>query len=370
MMERIALFFPSLRAGGVQRFMLSLGAGLQSYGYEVDFVLVNAVGPFLSMIPAGIRVIDLKSKGVLAALPGYIRYLKTQSPAVVISAQTHVNVIAVIANQWVKSKPRLVVSERNHLSSASKNALKWGDRFRPILTHLFYSKADAVVAVSKNVADDLANRSGLPRQSIQVVYNPYDIESIAQKASLPVDHPWFDSPDVPVFLAVGRLDPQKDYPTLLRAFSILRTKMNAHLVVLGEGRLLPELLRLTKELGIMNNVSFPGYADNPYAYMAKASVCVLSSAWEGFPNVLVEALACCTQAVSTDCPSGPFEILDGGRYGQLVPVGDYRALASAMIDAVQKPIPSDQLLARAREFTIQNTVTGYLKAAGIEMKSL
>jgi glycosyltransferase involved in cell wall biosynthesis len=367
MKGRIALFFPSLRAGGVQRFMLALGAGLQSSHYEVDFVLVEAFGPFLALVPPGIRVVDLKSRGALAALPALMRYLKEEMPDIVISAQTHINVLAVIARYFVNSKTRLIISERNHLSSVAKNSAKWGDRLRPVLARLFYPQADAIVAVSKNVADDLAVRAGLNRHSIHVVYNPYDIELISTKAAEPVDHPWFHAGEPPVFLAVGRLDIQKDYATLLRAFRILRSKINARLVILGEGPLRTELMRQSKELGITNDVSMPGFIQNPYAYMSKASVYVLSSAWEGFPNALVEALACQVQAVATDCPSGPVEILAGGRYGRLVPVGDHRALSSAMLDALHKPVSADQLLARAKEFTVENTVTGYLQAAGFEV---
>jgi len=365
MSRRIALFFPSLGAGGVQRFMLTLAAGLQAHGFAVDFVLVNAAGPFLSQIPAGIRVVDLKSRGAAAAIPALVRYLKSEPLQALIAAQTHINTSAIIARRLAGVKIRLVISERNHLSSAARHATKWGDRLRPFFARFFYPGADAVVAVSKATADDLVQRSGLDRSAVQVVYNPYDIASIASKASETVDHPWFTAGNLPVFLAVGRLDNQKDYPTLLRAFALLRAKVKSRLVILGEGPLRPELLRLARELGIAVDVSLPGYADNPYAYMAKAAVYVLSSAYEGFPNVLVEALACGAQVVATDCLSGPAEILDGGRYGRLAPVGDYRALAAAMHDALRSPFPPDQLLARAAEFNVEKAVAGYLQAAGL-----
>jgi glycosyltransferase involved in cell wall biosynthesis len=366
--NRIALFFPSLQAGGVQRFMLTLGAGLQSCGFAVDFVLVNASGPFLTQIPTHVRVVDLKAKGALAALPALMRYLKQEKPHTVIAAQTHINVIAVIARRFVDPNIRLVISERNHLTSASKNSSRLGDHFRPVLARLFYSSADGIIAISKNVADDLARRSGLPRQSIQVVYNPFDLTIIAEKAKASVDHSWIASNVCPVFLAVGRLETQKDYPTLLRAFATVKSKMDARLVILGEGRLRNELLQFAQELGISNDVSFPGFADNPYAYMAKASAYVLSSAWEGFANVLVEALACQTQVISTDCPSGPSEILENGRFGRLVPVGDYQALASAMMEALQDPIPKELLITRASEFTVEKTMQAYLQAAGIQLQ--
>jgi glycosyltransferase involved in cell wall biosynthesis len=363
--QRIALFFPSLGAGGVQRFMLTLGAGLLARGFGVDFVLVNAAGPFLSQVPPDIRLVDLKSAGAAAALPALMRYLKADRPAAMIAAQTHVNVIAVLARRLAGAPTRLVVSERSHLSSAAANSSLWGDRLSPLLTRLFYRGADAVVAVSHNTADDLARRSRLARRQIKVVYNPCDVAAIAARASEPVEHAWFYAGEAPVFLAVGRLEKPKDYPTLLHAFAMLRAKMKARLVILGEGSLRPGLARLAHELGITSDVSLPGYSANPYAYMARAAVYVLSSAWEGFPNVLVEALACQAQVVATDCPGGPFEILDGGRYGRLAPVGNAHALAAAMSEALAAPFPPEQLLARAGQFTIEKTAAGYLEAAGL-----
>jgi glycosyltransferase involved in cell wall biosynthesis len=363
--KRIALFFPSLKAGGVQRFMLTLGAGLQADGYDVDFVLVEAKGPFLDQTPTGIRIIDLKSKRAVTALPALVRYLKSETPEVMISAQTHINVIAIIACRLVNAKTRLVISERNHITSSSRNSTKVSDRFRPIFARLFYPLADAIVAVSKDVGIDLARRTGLPGQRIQVVNNSYHVDIIEQKAAEPVDHLWLISSGPPVFLAVGRLDKQKDYLTLLHAFADVRSKIDARLIILGEGHLRPALEMLAQQLGISVDVSLPGFVSNPYAYMAKASVYVLSSAWEGFPNVLVEALACQVQVVSTDCHSGPAEILDGGRYGRLVPVGDPSALATAMLEAMRDPLPVNLLRARAADFTVEKSVRGYLHAAGI-----
>jgi glycosyltransferase involved in cell wall biosynthesis len=366
MNNRIALFFPSLRIAGVQRFMLTIGDGLLDSGYDVDFVLVKAQGPFLSQVPDGIRVVDLNAKGSVASVPALVRYLKTEKPDAMISAQTHVNVIAIIARRLANSKVRLVVSERSHLSSSTKLSTKRTDHIMPLLARIFYRSADAVVTVSKGCAADLSMRTGLDYNAIHVVYNPYQIERIAEKSRESVDHPWFFPGQPPVFLAVGRLEQPKDYPTLVRSFAIVRSKMNSRLVILGDGYLRSELLRLSNELGIYNDVSLPGFVDNPYAYMSKAAVYVLSSAWEGFPNVLVEALACGAQAVSTDCPSGPSEILEGGHYGQLVPVGNHQALAAAMIHTYRNPLPSDLLKSRASEYTVEKTVHGYLYAAGIE----
>jgi glycosyltransferase involved in cell wall biosynthesis len=185
-----------------------------------------------------------------------------------------------------------------------------------------------------------------------------------EQAKQPVSHPWFEQNRLPVILAVGRLTKAKDYPTLFRAFSLVRQVRPAKLLILGEGEERSNLERLAIELGIQNDVSMPGFVDNPFAFMAKASVFVLSSAWEGFGNVLVEALACGCPVVATDCRSGPREILDNGRYGRLVPVGDHEALAKAILETLDNPdFPADRQtrLQRAMEFSIDAAVDKYLK---------
>jgi glycosyltransferase involved in cell wall biosynthesis len=178
-------------------------------------------------------------------------------------------------------------------------------------------------------------------------------------------HPWFAPGEPPVILAAGRLTAQKDYPTLMRAFASLRKNRPAHLVILGEGEEHPRLQALAMELGIRADVDLPGFLDHPFPLMAHCQVLVLSSAWEGFGNVLVEALACGTQVVSTDCPSGPAEILEDGKYGRLVPVGDAVALAKAIEATLDRPYPVAMLRQRAQAFSSKDAVGQYLEALGI-----
>jgi glycosyltransferase involved in cell wall biosynthesis len=233
-----------------------------------------------------------------------------------------------------------------------------------------YAQAEAIVAVSNGVADDLARLTGLPRERVRTVYNPVVGPELARLAAEPVDHPWFrPGQSSPVVLGAGRLSGQKDFPTLVRAFARLRATMPARLVILGSAstpeltaKRAGELRALAAEKGLVEEVDLPGFVPNPYAYMARSALFVLSSAFEGFGNVLVEAMATGCPVVSTDCPSGPAEILDGGRHGPLVPVGDDAALAAAMARTLAAPPDPAALRRRAAEFTPERATDAYLEA--------
>jgi glycosyltransferase involved in cell wall biosynthesis len=223
-----------------------------------------------------------------------------------------------------------------------------------------YSHADRVVSVSPGVGDELCARFGVdPRKQI-VIANPVDVCAISCQAGQALSHAWTAPQAAPLLLAVGKLSPQKDFPTLLRAFARVRRDHDARLVILGEGTERGRLERLVQELRLEDTVSMPGFVSNPHAWMARASVFVLSSRWEGFSNVLAEALACGCPVVSTDCPSGPAELLDGGRLGRLVIPGDALALATAIVDVLSVPPPRSALRARAAEFGIDLATDRYL----------
>ena len=207
--------------------------------------------------------------------------------------------------------------------------------------------------------------TGVSPEKVRTIYNPVVTEDLAVQAQAPLAHPWFDvdaSERIPVVLAAGRLTGQKDYPTLLRAFKEVRNQRPARLMILGEGQQRSALEALVKDLGIQEDVSLPGFVDNPFAYMARADLFVLSSAWEGLPGVLIQAMACGCPVVSTDCPSGPREILEGGTYGPLVEVGDARGLAEAMLSTLESSVPPPQLKARASDFSVEAISDEYLAA--------
>lgn len=365
--EKVALFLPSLRGGGAERVMVNLARGFSEKGLDVDLVLAKAEGPYLSQVPPDVRVIDLHSSRVLASLPHLVCYLRRERPQALLSTLNHANIVALWARKLARVPNRLVVRVAANLSQSASNASSARGRLMPRLIHKFYPWADAVVAISQGVADDLVKTARLPRERIQVIYNPVVTPEILEKAEEPLNHPWFAPGEPPVILSVGRLTKQKDYPTLIRAFALVCRERPARLMILGEGEERPKLEALVRELDLDEDVSLPGFVDNPYAYMARSAVFVLSSAWEGFGNVLVEAMAVGTPVVSTDCPSGPAEILEGGKWGKLVPVGDANAMAQAILSTLSGQEVKMGFQNRALKFTIERITKYYLEALSISI---
>lgn len=338
---KLAIFMPELFGAGGQRSMLNLAHGIAAQGYPLDLVLAKAKGEFLSEVREPVRVVDLNASRALTSAPALVRYLRRERPEAMLSVFGFLNVIALPAWRLSRVKTRMFVCEQNTVSMEAGNAASWGTRVTPPLMRHLYRWANGVVVVSAGVRDDLVQLTDLPRPHITVIYNPSVVGTeIQQKASEPLDHPWFKPDQPPVLLAVGRLQQQKDYPMLIRAFAQLRRSRPARLMILGEGKERPMLEAMVKELELEEDVSMPGFVINPYAYMARAKLFVLSSRWEGLPTVLIEALCCGTPAVSTDCPSGPREILRSGKYGRLTPVGDAAAFAQAIGAALDEQCPT------------------------------
>lgn len=358
---RLTLFLPTLGGGGAERVLLNLARGLVERGHPVDLAVASPLGPLADALPPGVRLVDLGAGRVLRAVRPLAAYLRRERPAALLSALPHANLAAVGAWERAGRPCRLFLSE--HLDPISWLAHaplreRW---IFPVLMRLAYRRATGVVAVSAGVADGLARLTGLPRERVTVIHNPIVSPEIAQQCAQDLCHAWLRPGEPPVVIAVGRLTAQKDPHTLLRAFALLRTWRPARLLLLGEGELRADLERLARTLGVSDSVSFAGFQPNPFAFLARAAVLALSSRWEGFGNVLVEALACGTQVVSTDCPSGPREILADGRFGWLVPVGDPLALAAALEQALTHPLPRSMLQERARDFTIERISGVYLR---------
>jgi len=359
--DRVALFLPSLMPGGVQRMMLNLAGGLVKHGLRVDLLLVQSMGPFLQQVPGNVRVFELDGRRALTSLPELVTYMRKERPHSLLAAQTHCNIVALWARTMSGVPLRLIVSEHGYISSSSGTGSHPLDRIMPVMARMFYRQADGVVAVSSQAADDLAGIIHLPREKVTVIHNPVVPDDLEEMIKPAPPHPWFHAAHVPVLLAVGRLYQEKDYPTLLRAFALLRAKRRARLLILGEGEKRAELENLASSLQITNDISLPGFAANPFSYMARCAAFVLSSTWEGFGNVLVEALACGAQVVSTRCPGGPAEILAEGKYGRLVPPGEPSLLAAAIASAMDEPISPDLLRGRADDFSIRAILPRYLE---------
>jgi len=358
--KRIAIFMPSLLGGGGQRSMVNLANGMAESGYAVDLVLAQMEGPFLSEVRSPVRVVDLKASRALTSLPALVRYLRSEQPEAMLSVFGYVNIIASLAWRLAGVPTRLLLNEQNTVSLESGNATRWRGRLVPWLIKRFYPWANGIIVVSHGVRDDMAQLTKIPAERITVIYNPSVVGAeVWDKAQAPLDHPWFKPGQPPVLIAVGRLQMQKDYPTLLHAFAQVRKNRPVRLLILGEGKERSMLEELINELGLEQDISLPGFVMNPYAYMARASLFVLSSRWEGLPTVLIEALCCGTPVVSTDCPSGPREILRDGKYGQLVPVGDVDALARAMESALHNKAPRPPSESW-RPYDLENVVNQYI----------
>ncbi|WKT82986.1 MULTISPECIES: glycosyltransferase [unclassified Thermosynechococcus] len=347
--------------------MVTLANGFAARGYAVDLVLASAVGPYLKDVAPAVRVVDLRAGRVIKALWPLVRYLRRERPHAMLSAMNHANVVAILARRLAAARTRLVVSERTTISVEVARARGLAARAVYALVPRLYPKADGIVAVSRDAARDLERFARLPSGTVRAIYNPFDLERIAQLAQEPVPHPWLQPGQVPVVVAIGRLTEEKNFTALLQAFAQLRARKEARLLILGEGELREELEQLSHALGLgPDALQMPGFVANPFAYLARAALFVLSSRWEGLPGVLIEAMACGTPVVSTDCPSGPREILEDGRWGRLVPVGDVAALARAMEEVLSTP--KDRLpdvRQRARDFDQARAIDAYLEAMNL-----
>jgi len=336
--------------------MLNLARGLVSRGCAVD-LLVR-------------RLVEFGTRGVLRAVPSLAKYIRGAHPRAVISAMEHANLAALWAAQLARVAVPIILTVHVDLPACwARDPLRGVSRMLPWLLRRYYPRAHAIVAVSHGAGEALNRVVAVPHGRLHVIHNPIVTPELSRQASHPVPHPWLNTSEPPVFLGVGRLVPQKDFATLIRAFARLRRVVPAKLLILGEG---PERVRLNtviRDLHLEADVELGGFAPDPYAYMRRAAGVVLSSRYEGFGNVLVEAMACGTPVVSTDCPSGPSEILEGGRYGPLAPVGDDGRLADAMLSVLRHPIDSGELRARSAAFSVDLIADQYLSLiAGLQVQ--
>ncbi|NES99881.1 MAG: glycosyltransferase [Sphaerospermopsis sp. SIO1G1] len=360
-MTDIAFFLIDLGGGGAEKVMLSLAAGFANKGLKVDLVLAQKTGEYLSLIPDNIRVIDLASPRLISSLPLLVKYLQQNSPKFLFSALEDPNVLSIVAQKLAGVTTRVIVTVHNHVSNYCRESRELKRKFTPWLISWLFPQAAGIVAVSQGVANEVAKISGLPSEKIRVIYNPIFTPELLPKFHESVEHPWFQDDQLPVILGIGRLTKQKDFGTLIRAFAIVEKKYPSRLMILGQGGKLAELQALVADLDLVKKVDFPGFVDNPYAYLSKAKMLVMSSIFEGFGNVLVESMMAGTPVVSTDCESGPSEILSDGKYGHLAKVGDPENLATAIIDTFSNhPVP-EMLKKRGQEFSLEAALSKYEK---------
>lgn len=362
---RICLFPDALRNGGIGRVNLNLAEGFLQHGIAVDFFL-NYSDERVAQIPKEARVFFGKGS-TKASLGTLITYLRRERPDILITSHTYTTIASLIAKTVAGVPTRIVVTmhttfSQDDLSGKSKSLYV---RLSTLLCRWFYPRANQIIAVSKAVADDTVNFLNLNPQRVHVIFNPVVTPSLYDKSTAKLEHPFFQNRTVPVLLAIGRLTAQKDFPTLLQAFAELRKETPAKLLILGEGEERGDLESLARDLNLGEDLSMPGFVENPYPYLKAADVFVSSSAWEGLPTVVIEALALGTPVVATDCPGGTREILQAGQYGHLVPVKTPSALAKAVTDMLASPVNRVKLKERGQDFSLRTATQHYLELLGV-----
>jgi glycosyltransferase involved in cell wall biosynthesis len=397
---RIAFLLDNLSGGGAQRVILTLASGFAAAGYTADLLVGKMQGDLKDQVPANVNLFPLgttsslrsvvtaffidpgcaprvlahlvstgRFPGTFKSLAAIIRYLKAHRPRALLSALPKSNINAVLAGRRCGAATCVAVGVHVNYSAQSRldkqEDESLGNYWLPLMRR-YYRRADVVIAVSRGAAEDVTEYLDLPRERVATVYNPIATRELRALCEAAPDHPWFHAGEAPVILGIGRFDAQKNFPLLLEAFARVRRQRAVRLVLLGgdatsekQRRLEQALLERARDLGVEADFDMPGFVANPFAYLSRAAVFVLASDHEGFGNVLVEALLCGCPVVSTDCPSGPAEILDNGKYGELVPVGDARGLAEAIGRTLDTPRDKEFLRSRGEEFSVDKAVENY-----------
>jgi len=365
--KRIGLFITPMTGNGGDRVVLNLTQAFADLGFKVDLVVPEVTDYHRTIMPTLsplVRTIDMGlplSKTIYFKKLFKLRqYLTHERPLVLLANGDYVG-LANAAKLISHSPTKIIQVVHVHVSQYFGKMSSLRTRAKCFFLKQFYKTSDGIIAVSQGVGQDLAKLMDIPAESIQTIYNPVVTADLLNQAQAPIEHPWFAAGEPPVILGVGRLHPQKDFATLIRAFAIVRQKRPARLLILGgEPAEKQKLEALIHELQLEQDAQLFGFTDNPYAFMARAAVFALSSRYEGFGNVLVEAMATGTPVVSTDCESGPAEILENGKYGILVPVSNPGALAEALLATLEKSLDLDILQKRAQEFTNEKIAAQYL----------
>ncbi len=366
MNKRLAILASFSGAGGVEHMLMNLMSEFVNYPLEIDLLTIRADSEHLNTIPEGINWLPLRANHSLTAIPEIVRYLRRRQPHALLAAKDRAGRAAAMARSVSGTNSHLSVRLGTNLSAALADrgiVQRWA---RTLPMPGIYRKIDQVIAISEGVALDTHKICRIPKHRIRVIRNPVITERMLGLAKQASPHPWLDAEQAtPVIIGAGRLTRQKDFPTLIRAFSELRKLREARLVILGEGKARDSLESLVSELRLDADVSMPGFQHNPWAWIARASLFVLSSRWEGSGNVLTEAMALNTPVVSTDCPSGPAEMLQGGRIAPLVPMGDYQQLSKAMNSQLQTPSQDLRLAQAVQEYRADVSARRYLQALGL-----
>ena len=359
--KEITIFMPSLGGGGAEKIVIRLMKGFIDRGIGVSLLLATPHGNLHTEVPENINVVHLNSSRTIFSIIKLIRYIRKNKPVNILSHLDRANRVAILASLLAMRQTRVHIVVHNTMSVASKNYSPINKMLLKLSYRYLYPRAENIVHVSKAAAKDLEEVFGNGKQKVKFIYNPIVDNNMINKEMPEAPHKWFSDDGVPVILAVGRLSAQKDYLTLLKSFSLVRKKINSRLIILGEGEQRKTLEDEIRKNHLEGEVDLVGFVNNPFDFMRHADLFVLSSRWEALPTVLVEAMACGCPVVSTDCPSGPAEILENGKYGMLVPVRRPDLLADAIVESLCSPIPFESLISRAKYFSVERSVNEYMK---------
>jgi glycosyltransferase involved in cell wall biosynthesis len=363
MRKKILFVIPSLVKSGAEHILVMILQHLNREQFQPAVLTLDSRNDFGSEIPADIKLLSLHKKNKwdnLNILFRLAKVIQEENPDLICSFISYTNYLCSIVKYFSRNKTPLIISERTYLSLALQ--LEQHIAIKRTLIRYYYPKANAIICVSQGIYNDLVKHIGVKQNQYKIIYNPIDISKIQKLALEDVNHSWF-SENIPVFVACGRLVPQKNFSLLLNAVSLVLKSIPIRLIILGEGELRSSLIDLTAQLGIANSVSFLGFQQNPYKFMARAKGFILSSSLEGFGNVIIEAMACGTPVISTRCPSGPEEIITDGVNGIFVPVNNAPAMATAIKRLLSDTALQTQLVLqgkkRVADFNLEKIIAEY-----------
>jgi glycosyltransferase involved in cell wall biosynthesis len=368
MRDKISFMIGSFAGGGAERVMITLANDLTNHGHSIDLVVVNNAGPLSNLVSKKVNVVDLKVSSVIFAIFPLIRYMKKTNSKALVSALEHVNLLNLMSNMLAGGQMTSIITihsiiDRKEDSNIIKNSVV------KILLRFLIKRAHGIVAVSKGAASHFSNFMNISESDIKIINNPVNLEKVLKLSNVKIKNLWLDDPSIEVIVSVGRLVKHKDYTTLILALRELRKKRNTRLIICGEGPQRQDLQGLIFRLNMCESVMVLGFVDNPYPLMKMSDLFVLSSNSESFGLVLVEALSLNCKIISTDCCCGPGEILEWGKWGKLIKVGDYEELAKCMYSELEKDGFTD-VKERASDYNMNKVVLKYLEYINQKIQSV
>lgn len=363
----VSIFLPTLLIGGAEKALVELANHLSADGWRIDLIIMSATGPLAEHLSPAVKIVDLRSNSYRQAIVALAQYYKSRQPSVVLTSLYATGLAAIAARFIARHKPKILVGAHNSLQAKVAHPDNLKDKWLLMpLCRILFPLADGFIPVSRGLALELEALLGLPRKRIRAIYNPVINDKLTKLTAEPITHPWLDgqaSRQCKTLISVGRLVEQKGYDVLLQALQLTRKNLDCRLIIVGGGPLLSYLENTARQLSISDSVDFLGWQTNPYKFVARADLFVLSSRWEGLANVLIEALACGCPVVSTNCRFGPEEILKGGKYGALARVDDPVDLAANIISSLSSSPPhtADKAarVRRALDFTVEASARQY-----------